>query len=111
MSSRAMYSCSLGGGVIPSVDASDSASDTSEAALEARKLCRCEERRPLPLGGLPPSSGSELVSCFDCGGCGRYSRGGGFPLRTTGLMSTVFMTAPTLKCEKPRQEILTARDT
>ena len=72
MSSRAMYSCDLGGGIMPSAEASDSASDTferSEAAVEALQLCRFEERRDfLPLGGLLPSSGSKLASCFDCHG-------------------------------------------
>lgn len=70
MSSRAMYSCDLGGGIMPSAEASDSASDTferSEAAVETLQLCRFEERRDfLPLGGLLPSSGSKLASCFDC---------------------------------------------
>ena len=70
MSSRAMYSCDLGGGIMPSAEASDSASDTferSEAAVERPQLCRFEERRDfLPLGGLLPSSGSKLASCFDC---------------------------------------------
>ena len=70
MSSRAMYSCDLGGGIMPSAEASDSASDTferSDAAVEALQLCRFEERRDfLPLGGLLPSSGSKLASCFDC---------------------------------------------
>ena len=72
MSSRAIYSCDLGGGIMPSAEASDSASDTierSEAAVEALQLCRFEERRDfLPLGGLLPSSGSKLASCFDCHG-------------------------------------------
>ena len=73
MSSRAMYSCDLGGGIMPSAEASDSASDTferSEAAVEAAQLCRFEEPRRdfLPLGGLLPSSGSRLASCFDCHG-------------------------------------------
>lgn len=73
MSSRAMYSCDLGGGIMPSAEASDSASDTferSDAADEPPKLrCRFDERRDfLPLGGLLPSSGSKLASCFDCHG-------------------------------------------
>ena len=71
MSSRAMYSCDLGGGIMPSTEASDSASDTFERsdAADEKLRCRFEERRDfLPSRGLLPSSGSKLASCFDCHG-------------------------------------------